>query len=325
MKGMVKINSSHNHIKSRSFLYEFVKNKALFIMLLPGLIVLLINNYMPMFGVILAFKDFKMSTGNFITSLFSSKWVGFKNFEFFLTTNYAFEITRNTILFNALFIILTLLTAVPAAIALNELRNRRLAKFYQTAMFLPQFLSWVVVGYLAFSFLSVDMGFINKFILQPLGFQPVQWYSNPKYWIFILPLITIWKSLGYNSIVYFAGISNIDVEYYEAAVIDGAGKWKQTIYITIPMLTPLMIILTLLSIGRIFFADFGLFFQVTQNAGALYPVTLVIDTYVYNALKVMGDPSMATAAGLYQATVGLVLVLVSNLVVKKIDEDYVLF
>jgi putative aldouronate transport system permease protein len=294
-------------------------------MLLPGLIILIINNYFPMFGVILAFKDFKMTSGSFISSLLSSKWVGFKNFEFFLNTSYAFEITRNTILFNLMFIILTILTAIPVAIALNELRNKTLAKFYQTAMFLPQFVSWVVVGYLAFSFLSVDMGFVNKFILQPLGVHPVQWYFEPKYWIFILPIISMWKSLGYNSIIYVAGISNIDPEFYEAALIDGAGKWKQTIYITIPMLIPLMIIMTLLSIGRIFFADFGLFFQVTQNSGALYPVTLVIDTYVYNALQVMGDPSMSTAAGLYQATVGFILVVVSNLVVKKIDKDYVLF
>lgn len=322
---MVKISTLHNKVKSRPFLHELVKNKVLFMMLIPGLIVLLINNYLPMFGVILAFKDFKVKSGNFFTNLFSSQWVGFRNFKFFLTTNYAFEITRNTIVFNLVFIILTLIIAVPVAIALNELKNRRLSKFYQTAMFLPQFLSWVIVGYLGFAFLSVDMGFINKFIIQPLGFEGIQWYSNSKYWIFILPIVYLWKTLGYSTIVYFAGIANIDVELYEAAVIDGAGKWKQIIYITIPMLMPLMIMLTLLSIGRIFFADFGLFFQVTQNSGALYSTTLVIDTYVYNALKVMGDPSMATAAGLYQATVGLILVLGSNLIIKKIDKDYALF
>jgi putative aldouronate transport system permease protein len=208
---------------------------------------------------------------------------------------------------------------------LNELKNRKFAKLYQTAMFLPNFLSWVVVGYLAFAFLSVDMGFINKFVIERLGFEAINWYNESKYWIFILPIVSVWKALGYNTIVYFAGISSIDVEMYEAAVIDGAGKLKQTIYITLPMLTPLMIILTLLSIGRIFFADFGLFFNVTQNSGVLYSTTLVIDTYVYNALKVMGDPSMATAAGLYQAIVGLILVLGSNLIVKKIDKDYVLF
>jgi putative aldouronate transport system permease protein len=315
----------HGRTKSRSFLYELNKNKALFIMLIPVLIVLIINNYLPMFGIILAFKDFKMSSGNFVTSLFSSEWVGFKNFEFFLKTSYGFSITRNTILFNGLFIILTLLTAVPTAIMLNELKNRKLAKFYQTAMFLPQFMSWVVVSFLAFAFFSVDVGFINKFIVEPLGFEAIQWYSEPKYWLTILPLVTIWKTLGFNTIIYFAGISSIDTELYEAAVIDGANKWKQAINITVPLLTPLMIILTLLSIGRIFFADFGLFFQVTQNSGALYPVTLVIDTYVFNALRVMGDPSMSTAVGLYQAVVGLVLVLGANLIVKKINKDHVLF
>lgn len=311
--------------KSRSFLYELNKNKTLFIMLIPVLIVLIINNYLPMFGIILAFKDFKMSSDNFITSLFSSDWVGFKNFAFFLNTSYGFSITRNTILFNGLFIILTLLTAVPTAIMLNELKNRKLAKFYQTAMFLPQFMSWVVVSFLAFAFFSVDVGFINKFIVEPLGFEAIQWYSDPKYWIYILPLVTIWKTLGFNTIIYFAGISGIDTELYEAAVIDGANKWKQAINITVPLLMPLMIILTLLSIGKIFFADFGLFFQVTQNSGALYPVTLVIDTYVFNALRVMGDPSMSTAVGLYQAVIGLVLVLGANLIVKKINKDHVLF
>ncbi|WP_138756442.1 ABC transporter permease [Paenibacillus sinopodophylli] len=322
---MITISSLQSRLKSRPLLHELIKNRTLFLMLVPGLVVLLLNNYLPMFGVVLAFKDFKMSSSSFINSLFTSEWVGWENFKFFMDSSYGFQITRNTILFNLLFIVLTLVTAVPAAIVLNELKNRRLAKMYQTAMFFPQFLSWVVVAFLAFAFFSVDAGFINRFIMNPLGFESIQWYTHPEYWIFILPLVSIWKSLGYNTIIYIAGISNIDVELYEAAVIDGAGKWKQTISITIPMLMPLMIILTLLSLGRIFNADFGLFYQVTQNSGTLYPVTLVIDTYVYNALKVTGDTSMSTAVGLYQAVVGLVLVLTANWVVKKINSDHVLF
>lgn len=332
LKGVDTINTNTQRIENKfllkkktSLFYEFAKNKALFVMLLPGLAILLINNYLPMLGIIMAFKDLKFTSDNFFISLFESDWVGLKNFEFFTTTSYAFVITRNTILYNVAFIILGLLIAVPAAIALNELRNRVLAKFYQTAMFLPQFLSWVVVGLFTFSFLSSDMGFVNNKILEPLGIEPVQWYNRPGYWPFILSFAQIWKTLGGNSIVYLAAVTNIDAELYEAAVIDGASKWKQIRYITIPLLIPLMIILTLLHIGRIFFADFGLFFQVTQNSGALYQATSVIDTYAYNALRVMGDTGMSSAVGFYQATVGFVLVVISNLIVRKIDKDSALF
>jgi putative aldouronate transport system permease protein len=304
---------------------EFKKNKVLLSMLIPGLLILLINNYLPMFGILLAFKDFKFTSDNFFTSLLASEWVGFKNFEFFTKSIYAYTITRNTLLYNGSFIILTLLTAIPTAIVINELKSRALAKFYQSAMLLPQFLSWVVVGILAFSFLSMDMGFINHNVLVPLGFKAILWYNEPKYWPFIIPLVHIWKSMGYYSIIFLAGITGIDPEIYEAAVIDGAGKWKQIIYITIPLLIPLIIILTLLQIGKVFYADFGLFFQVTQNSGILYSATNVIDVYVYNALRVTGDASMATAVGLYQATAGFILVLTSNWIVKRINKDSALF
>lgn len=311
--------------KKNILVYELIKNKALFIMLIPGLAILLFNNYLPMFGVIMAFKNLKFTSDNFFISLLQSEWIGFKNFEFLVSTDAAFVITRNTILYNIAFIILGLVLAVPAAIALSELRNRVMAKFYQTAMFLPQFLSWVVIGLFAFSFLSTDMGIINKKILEPLGFEAVSWYSQPVYWPFILTVVHLWKSLGGASIIYLAAITNIDAELYEAAVIDGASKWKQIKHITIPLLVPLMIILTILHVGKIFFADFGLFFQVTQNAGALYSTTNVIDVYAYNALRVMGDTGMSAAVGLYQATMGFILVLVTNLIVRKIDKDSALF
>lgn len=294
-------------------------------MLIPGLVILLINNYIPMFGVVIAFKKFRFTTNNFITSLFASEWSGFKNFEFFTKTDAAFVITRNTLLYNAAFILFGLLTAVPAAIALNELRNRFLAKFYQTAMFLPNFLSWVVVGIFGFSFLSTDMGFINNSILKPLGINAIQWYNEPKYWPFILVFAQIWKTIGNSSIIYLAAITNFDSGLYESAVIDGAGKWKQITKITIPLLKPLMITLTLMHVGKIFFADFGLFYQVPQDSGALYSVTNVIDTYTFNAFKVMADTGMSAAVGLYQATVGFVLVMVSNFVVRKIDKESALF
>jgi len=297
----------------------------LFLMLLPGLAVLVINNYLPMFGLVMAFKDFKFTSRNFFVSLWNSKWIGLKNFEFFIKSPDALIFTRNTLLYNLSFIVLTLLLAVPAAIALNELRNRKMAKLYQTSMFLPQFLSWVAVSYVAVAFLSYDTGFVNKAILGPLGIDPVYWYNQPRYWPLILPIFYLWKSLGYSTIIYLAAATNIDAGLYEAAVIDGASKWKQVRYITVPMLIPIMITLSLLQIGRIFFADFGLFFQVTQNIGSLYPTTMVIDTYVYNALRTMGNTGMSVAVGLYQAVVGLVFIVGCNFIVRKIDRNSAIF
>ncbi len=191
-------------------------------------------------------------------------------------------------------------------------------------MFLPYFLSWVIVGYFAFSFLSMDRGMLNQ-ILGWFGAEPVQWYSDPKYWPYILIFVSLWKSVGYNSVVYLASIMGIDKSLYEAAMIDGASKWQQIRNITIPMLSPIIIIMTLLAVGRIFYADFGLFYQVPRDSGTLYSVTNVIDTYVYRGLKTTGEIGMSTAAGLYQSVVGFVLVIVSNFVVRKIDKDSALF
>ena len=311
--------------KKEGHLKYIRKNWLLLAMLLPGTVILFINNYLPMFGVVLAFKQFKLAAGGFIRSLLTSKWVGFNNFAFFIKTADAFIITRNTVLYNFAFIILNLITAIPVAICLNEMRNKRTAKFYQSAMFLPHFLSWIIVSYLVYSLLSFNLGYINKSILAPLGIDPVYWYSQPQYWPFIIPIVQIWKSLGYNSVIYLAAITGISDEYYEAAVLDGAGKFRQAIYITIPELIPMIITLSLLALGRIFNADFGLFFSVPMNAGALFSATNVIDTYVYNALKTMGNVGMTAAAGLYQAFVGFVLVISVNLIVRKIDRDSALF
>lgn len=306
------------------FLQEIGRNYPLFIMLLPGLVVMLINNYLPMAGVVLAFKKYRLH-GNYIASVLQSEWVGFRNFEFFFKSPYAFTITRNTILYNVAFIILGLIVPVAMAIALNELTTKRLSKIYQSVMFLPYFLSWIIVGYLAYSFLSIEFGFINRSILQPLGLQNVQWYSEPKYWPFIITFFQMWKYTGYNVVVYIAAIAGINNEYYEAASIDGATKIQQIRYITLPMLQPMMIILTLFAVGRIFNADFGLFFNVTRNSGALYSATNVIDTYVYNALRNSSDIGMTAAAGLYQAVVGCVTVTIANFIVRKIDSDKALF
>jgi len=319
------VGGSSGERRSKGHLKYIKKHWLLLCMLIPGLVILIINNYIPMFGVVMAFKNFKISGNGFIDSLIKSPWAGFKNFEFFIKTPDAFTITRNTVLYNLVFIILDLVLAVPLAMVMSQIRQKKFAKFTQTVLFLPYFMSWVVVSYLVYSLLSVDTGFINNLILKPLGIASINWYSVQKYWPFIIPAAHVWKDLGYGTVIYLAAITGINGEYYEAAALDGAGKFRQAIYITVPELIPLMITLTLLAIGKIFNADFGLFFQVPQNSGILYPVTNVIDVYVYNALRVTGNPGMASAVGLYQATVGFILVVTTNWIIRRRSPENALF
>lgn len=297
-----------------------LKDRYLLLMLLPGTIYLIINNYIPMVGTVVAFKSM-----NYALGYWKSPWVGFDNFKFLFNSSDAFVITRNTILYNLVFIALTLLFAVAFAILLNELKNRYLSNIYQSVMFLPYFLSAVIVGYLGYSMLSQEFGFLNNMILAPLGIQPIAWYSEPKYWPFILPIVYIWKNIGYSIVIYLAAIVGIDKEYYEAAITDGATKWQLIMNITLPSIKPMMIILTLLGIGHILNADFGLFYQLPLDAGALYSTTNVIDTYVYRALMRLGDTGMSSAAGLYQAVVGFILVVSVNFLVRKINKENALF
>ncbi len=308
----------------KKFFKDLWKNKAWLLMVLPGTIWLLVFSYLPMFGTVIAFKDFKISPGGFIQSLINSEWVGFKNFEFLFNSGDAFRITRNTVMYNLVFIILGLVFAVTIAILISEISNKKLGKIYQTSMLFPHFLSWVIVSYFVFSFLSADKGMVNS-VLGMFGVEPVNWYSEPGYWPFILVFMNAWKGVGYGSIVYLAAIAGIDRTYYEAARIDGATKWQQIKNITIPLLVPLMIVLTIMAIGGIFRSDFGLFYQVPRNSAVLYPVTDVIDTYIYKGLMTMGNIGMSTAAGLYQSVVGFILIMTTNFIVKKIDPEYGLF
>lgn len=294
------------------------KNISLYIMLIPGILVLLANNYLPMGGVLLAFKNY-----NYAKGFFKSDWIGFENFKYLFTSNQAFVITRNTFLYNVAFIIISVTIALALAIALSELRNQKLAKIYQSIFFLPYFLSWVVVSYLVFSLLSVDMGSLNNMITA-LGKERINWYTVPKFWPLILVTVNTWKWTGYDSIIYLAAIVGIDKSFYEAAAVDGATRWQQIRHITIPTIMPVVTILTLLKVGRIFYGDFGLFWNVPKNMGVLYNVTNVIDTYVYRALTQSGDIGMAAASGLYQAILGLVLILSANYIVRKIDPDQAL-
>ncbi|MCJ8013045.1 ABC transporter permease subunit [Paenibacillus sp. KQZ6P-2] len=307
-----------------TFFKNLIKNKVMLFMVLPGAIWFFFFSYLPLAGTVVAFKEYRFNRDGFWASITSSKWVGWDNFKFLFSTNDAYTITRNTLLYNIAFIFLGLILSVAMAILLSELVNKKMAKIYQTGMFLPYFLSWVIVGYFAFSFLSMDRGLFNQ-ILGWFGVEPISWYSEPKYWPFILIFVSMWKSVGYNSVVYLASIMGIDKSLYEAAMIDGASKWQRIRHITIPMLSPIITIMTLLAVGRIFYADFGLFYQVPRDSGTLYSVTNVIDTYVYRGLKTTGEIGMSAAAGLYQSVVGFVLVMVSNFIVRKIDKDSALF
>lgn len=305
--------------KDRKLKKRLIRYIPLYIMALPGLLYLFINNYMPLPGLVLAFKKYNAKKG-----IFGSKNVGFKNFKYLFATKDAFVITRNTILYNVVFIIVNTVLAVFVAILLAEMTSK-LKKTYQIIILLPFMISMVIVSYLVFGFLSNDNGFLNNTILKALGKEPVQWYMQKQYWPFILVFVNAWKVIGYNCIIYLSTILGIDRSIYESASIDGAGKWTQIAKITIPLLKPTIIMMTLLAVGRIFYSDFGLFYQVPQNQGALFSVTNTIDTYVYRGLLELGEMSMASAAGLYQSVVGFICILAANLIVRKLDPESALF
>lgn len=293
---------------------------ALSLMLLPGVLYLLVNNYLPMLGIVIAFKDV-----NFAKGILGGDWVGFRNFEYLFKTVDAFQITRNTLLYNGAFIVINNAVAILIALLLNEVRSKFLSRLYQSAVLLPYLISMVIVGYLAFSLLSIENGFINKSLLPLMGVEPVAWYGEARHWPYILTIVNVWKNAGYLSVIYFAAVIGIDREMYEAAEIDGAGKLRQAFGITIPMIAQVVAVMTLLQIGRIFYADFGLFYQVPMDAGAIQSTTNVIDTYVYRSFMNLGDIGMSSAAGLYQSLVGFVLVILSNLAVRRVDRESALF
>lgn len=297
---------------------HFRKNKALFFLGLPAIVALFMVYYVPMFGLVIAFKNYSYEKG-----IWGSPWAGLDNFKFFFTSEDAFRVTRNTLLLNGAFIVLSFAFAVIVALMLNEL-GKKAIKVFQTVLFIPYFISWIVVGYLVYGFLSPDFGVINT-ILKSLNMAPVDWYANPGYWPAILIIAYLWKNVGYLAIIFYTGILGIDSSYYEAAAIDGASKLQQVRTITIPLIRPLIILMVILSIGKIFYSDFGLFFFVPREVGALLPTTDVIDTYVYRSLRVIGDLGMASAAGFYQSIVGFVLVMASNLVIRKISKEDAVF
>lgn len=310
-----------NPVKSKS-LNRHKKMKAnieYLIMESPSIILMLIFVYLPMIGVILAFKDFKYDLG-----MIKSPWAGLDNFKFFFTSQDAWMVTRNTIFLNLLFIFTGLIFSVAFALMMYEIKRKYLVSTYQNVMILPSFLSWVVVGYMTYALLNPELGFINR-TLQSLGIQTVSWYSEPAYWPLILITVSIWKGAGLSSIIYYSILLNINSEYYEAAKVDGATKWQMARYISIPFLIPAMTILTILAIGGIIRSDFGMFYNLTRNVASLYSTTYVIDTYVYNALRIQGDIGMSSAVGLYQSFVGFILIILTNMIVRKIDKENSIF
>ncbi|MEK4351473.1 ABC transporter permease subunit [Paenibacillus sp. FSL R5-0475] len=297
---------------------HFKRNRDLFVMSLPAIVYKMLLSYLPMLGLVIAFKQYRYDLG-----VFGSEWVGLKNFEFFFRSDTAFIVTRNTILYNLSFIVLTMLIALTLAILLNEV-SRKWIKLHQTVLFLPYFLSWVVVGYVVLAFLDHKSGFINV-TLGMFGEEAVKWYEQAKYWPVIIVITQLWKAVGFSTLIYYAGLLGIDSSYYEAAKIDGANKWQMIRKITIPLLTPLIVILFIVDVGKIFRADFGLFYFIPNDSSFLYGTTDVIDTYVYRSLRVVGDIGMSSAIGFYQSVVGFVLVLLANWIVKKINEDNALW
>ena len=292
----------------------------LYLMMLPALLYLLINNYIPMAGMVIAFKKL-----NFAKGIWASPWAGLKNFKFLFASKDAWIITRNTLLYNVAFILVNMVVGIAIAILITEVRNTKLKKIYQSAILLPFLMSMVILSYIVYALLSAENGLVNNSILPLFHIDPIQWYQKPKYWSAILIIANCWKGVGYGCLIYIASLIGIDPSFYEAARLDGASKWQEITKITLPSLVPTIITLLLLSIGRIFYSDFGLFYQVPMNSGVLVSTTNVIDTYVYRALIEQGNISMSSAAGVYQSLVGFCVVMLSNWIVRKVDKDQALF
>jgi putative aldouronate transport system permease protein len=275
--------------------------------------------YLPMGGIIIAFEKY-----NYADGIFGSQFIGFRNFEFFVQSNEFLKITWNTLSLNFLFIVFGITAAVSVAIILFQLKSKVATKVFQTVLITPHFLSWVVVAYMAYAILNSQYGFLNV-ILDKIGIGKIDWYTQPNAWPSILTITSIWKSVGMDSVVYYACLMGIDFSLFEAAEMDGASKWHKIKYIVLPSLVPLIMVLTILKIGNIFRADFGLFYQLTRDVGTLYSTTDVIDTYVFRTMRVVGDIGMSSAVGLLQSVVGLIMVIITNFFAKKIDPDGGLF
>lgn len=297
------------------------KNSALlFSMLLPGCLYLLLNNYLPMAGIIVAFKDY-----NPLKGIWGSSFCGLKNFEFLFKTSDIFYVMRNTVLYNAAFLILTTFCGILLAILLSGVKNRYAVRFLQTVYLLPTVVSTVILTYMVLTMLDEKSGFFNCTLLPAMGIHPAAWYSEPKYWVILLPLLNLWCNIGQTSIIYYASLIGFDKTYYEAAAMDGASRFQQAVYITVPLLKKTIALMVVLALGRLFTSNFGLFYQIPMDSGALYSTTNVLDTYVYRGLIKLNDIGMASAAGLLQSLLGFVLVVAANRGLQKLSPENSIF
>lgn len=301
--------------------YELKKNRWLYLMALPGILFILLFNYAPLAGLYFAFVDYNAISGFFG---FGSKFVGLNNFEFFFTSEDWLPVTFNTLYLNTLFISTGLFMQVTMAVLLNELSVKPIQKVSQSLMFLPNFLSWTVVSIFALAFLGTNDGIINKFLLL-IGGDKVRFYQDASVWPGILVFLRLWKGVGYGTVIFLAAITGIDQNMYEAAKIDGASRWQCICRLTLPMLRPTVVMMLILSVGSIFNGDFGMIYALVGDNAMLRATTDVIDTYVYRALRTKNDIGMSAAVGLFQSVLGLVMVLLTNATVRKVDKDTALF
>lgn len=297
-----------------------VNTLSMLLIALPGILYLIINSYIPMGGLFIAFKNYKYNLG-----IWESDWCGLENFRFLFVSNDAWIITRNTLLYNAAFIAIGTVAALAVAILLYELGQTIRAKFFQSALLFPHLISWIIAAYLFYALLNSSTGFISKTVLPFFGIESFDLYAEKKYWPFILLFTYLWKHTGYTAIVYLAGISGINRELYEASELDGASRFKQIFSITIPLLKPTIITMILMAVGRIFYSDFGLFYQIPMSSGPLMSTTQTIDTYVYRALMTNGNFALSSAAGFFQSVCGFLLISFVNFIVRKTDPENALF
>jgi putative aldouronate transport system permease protein len=315
--------SLNHRIKARSddmgFIREIARNRYSYILVLPAFLYVFVYSYATYPYLLIAFQRFNYQKG-----LWNSEWIGLENFRFFFNSNSAVTVTLNTIKLNVLFLIFVTFFAVALALLFNEIRSRFFIKFAQTTMIFPSFISWIIVSYMMYSMFTMDYGIINQAI-QAFGGEPVNWYSKADAWPTILVSMKVWKDAGMASIIYLAALSGIDQALYVSADIDGASRWQKMKGITLPLLAPTIAILTLLQLGKIFYGDFGMIYAIIGDNGVLYPTTDVIDTYVFRALRQVGDPSNAAAVGLFQSAVGLVLVFGANWLTRRFFKEGALY
>ncbi|MCL2571384.1 MAG: ABC transporter permease subunit [Defluviitaleaceae bacterium] len=296
-----------------------VRCRTLFLMLLPAFVLVIVFSYIPMAGIAMAFQQFRYGHG-----FFGSPWVGLANFRFFFSSGMAWRVTRNTFLYNIAFLILNTTVQITVAIMISEIGSKWFKRVTQTCLLLPHFISWVVVSSMAYGLFNFENGLINN-TLAVFGGNPIDVYGNPRAWIFILPLVNLWKAVGFGSIIYMAAIAGLDAELKDSAEVDGANIFQRIWHITLPGIIPTILILTLLAIGQIFRGNFQLFFQMVGDNGLLLPTTDIIDTYVFRSLRFTPELGMPAAAGLYQSAMSFVTIMLTNYLVRCVDKDYALF